>query len=287
MIKINISQTAINEFKDSVLANFKSDEIENINKILKQKLKDFKFNIDLEQLITLNYDKILDLNDFVATNKIEFKNDFSDLYKNKVTQKIRAKYVSNLDISTCPYCNRNYIVNFNKYGETTAQLDHFFNKSKYPHLAISIYNLIPSCYTCNQRKSSKDKKIYYPFKESFDDDVKFKIILQDANLKDNNSINLDCDITTNYEKAKNHIEVFNIKSLYNEHKDLAFELLQKSKIYNESYINELIKNYQGRIFGSKSELFRLITGSYTDTKDINKRPFNKLIKDISQQLKLF
>lgn len=90
----------------------------------------------------------------------------------------------------------------------------------------------------------------------------------------------------NKDKANEHLKIFNIKNLYNEHKDLVFELLQKSKIYNESYIDELVKNYEGSVFSDKNELLRLITGAYMDNKDINKRPFNKLIKDVSEQIGL-
>lgn len=161
MIKIDMPKVAINEFKDSVLANFEPNEVAHINKILKQKIKCFKFDINLSRLITLNYDEMLCLNDFITTHKIEFLN-FLD-YR-KVTQKIRVKHISNLNISVCPYCNRNYIINFDENGKTTAELDHFFSKSKYPYLAICVYNLIPSCHTCNQRKSDSSKEIYYLLK---------------------------------------------------------------------------------------------------------------------------
>lgn len=286
MIKIDMPKVAINEFKDSVLANFEPNEVACINKILKQKLKGFKFDVNLSRLITLNYDEMLCLNDFITTHKIESDAYFLSLYHRKVTQKIRVKHISNLNISVCLYCNRNYIINFDENSKTTAELDHFFSKSKYPYLAICVYNLIPSCHTCNQRKSDSSKEIYYPFKESFDDDVKFKITLEDASLNDKNSINLSYNIMKNKDKANEHLKIFNIKNLYNEHKDLVFELLQKSKIYNESYIDELVKNYEGSVFSDKNELLRLITGAYMDNKDINKRPFNKLIKDVSEQIGL-
>ena len=37
-----------------------------------------------------------------------------------------------------------------------CQFDHFYNKSKYPLLAISFYNLVPVCGTCNHTKGKND-----------------------------------------------------------------------------------------------------------------------------------
>ncbi|MHA4867254.1 HNH endonuclease family protein [Duganella sp. PWIR1] len=61
---------------------------------------------------------------------------------------------------TCPYCAQAYA--FTIYREDDSPgfrptLDHFLPKHKFPHLALSLGNLIPSCYTCNSNlKNSKD-----------------------------------------------------------------------------------------------------------------------------------
>ena len=70
------------------------------------------------------------------------------------------------------------------------------------------------------------------------------------------------------------------------HKDIAIELIQKTLIYNESYIDELYQNYEGTLFKNREDVLRLISGGYVEDKDINKRPLSKFIKDISEDLEL-
>lgn len=75
--------------------------------------------------------------------------------------------VSACNIDTCPYCNRNNVglasVRKVRNGRIVSdsvkgQLDHFFYKAKYPYLAISRNNLVPSCGDCNEspNKATED-----------------------------------------------------------------------------------------------------------------------------------
>ncbi len=103
-----------------------------------------------------------------------------DRFKNRGAHKwSRHKLISMMDIRVCPYCQRQYITNYkedNNY-KTTADLDHFYSQEKYPYLALSLYNFIPSCQICNSRMKgteefSLDKNIY-PHKEGFGKEYKF------------------------------------------------------------------------------------------------------------------
>jgi hypothetical protein len=78
----------------------------------------------------------------------------------------------------------------------------------------------------------------------------------------------------------------NISSLYQNHKDIVVELIQNAQIYNDSYIDELMINYEGSLFKNREDLLRLITCGYISDEDLHKRPLSKLIKDISEELKL-
>ena len=127
----------------------------------------------------------------------------------------------------------------------------------------------------------------FSFESAFDDDVKFNLKLIDSKFYyDKNSLEIEKKIIKNEEKANSHIETFNIQNLYNEHKDIALELIQKAQIYNESYIDELYQKYEGTLFKNREDVLRHITGGYIEDKDINKRPLSKLIKDISEELDL-
>lgn len=58
---------------------------------------------------------------------------------------------------TCPYCNQAYAFTVvrAKGKRVRPTLDHFLPKHRFPHLALSINNLIPSCYTCNSNLKHK------------------------------------------------------------------------------------------------------------------------------------
>lgn len=308
MIKINVSSKIIDNFRKQVLSNFYDErnqkiifkkeedkkvkwaiDINAINRLIKRKLKNYPKEIDLEKLITLNYKELCDLKDFIDKHKFftELNKTQKDYFYTLYQRLKKPEYINDLDITVCPYCNRNYIFNFKKSKslEATAQLDHFFDKSTYPYFSVSIFNLVPSCQTCNQRKSKKQTDIYHPFIESLNDDVKFGLKIKDSKFYyDKDS--LEIEIPKNIDKVNSHIETFNIQNLYNEHKDIALELIQKAQIYNESYIDELYQKYEGTLFKNREDVLRHITGGYIEDKDINKRPLSKLIKDISEELDL-
>ncbi len=200
-------------------------------------------------------------------------------------RKVWAKELVKYTTSVCPYCNRNYIANFSDYG-TTVELDHFFPKTKYPYLAINIYNLIPSCHTCNHQKNEKKLKIY-PYKDSLNNYILFTYTVHKLPLKiDNIKLNLKIINNTrkNRKKVNNYNNILHISDLYQNHKDTVLELIQKREIYPDSYIDELYRNYS--FFNNREDILRLITGGYVDDKDLGKRPLSKLIKDISKELEL-
>lgn len=242
------------------------------------KLKRYKDIFDL--LINDDIHKLIQIYGSINTDEKNY--DIYDDFRSKWAKKL----VELLNIKTCPYCNRNFVVNFD--NGTTVELDHFFPKNNYPYLAISLYNLIPSCHTCNHKKSTQKLKIY-PYKESFSDYMKFDYKAKKLPF---NESNIDLLIvkmknTRNYrKKINNYKRVLNISDLYENHKDIVLELIQKAEIYNESYLDELIQNYEGVLFKNREDLLRLITCGYITDDEIHKRPLSKLIKDISEELGL-
>ncbi|MGF1827446.1 hypothetical protein [Vibrio splendidus] len=102
-----------------------------------------------------------------------------DYERYRKTESCYNRYIKmKFDSATCPYCNENAVTiveNTNKKkGEFRLlfDLDHFYPKSKYPYLALSFFNHIPSCKICNTTyKGSKDFKIsthIHPFHRCFD-----------------------------------------------------------------------------------------------------------------------
>lgn len=231
------------------------------------------------------------------TNDVEIREELLlsfmlKLYKRFAARKGRKKYsaiefVDNLGITVCPYCNRTYIQTAkrdNKKAFRTCQLDHFFSKDKYPYLALSFFNLVPSCYACNHVKSNKDENLLSPY-ESFrtDDLLNFKWSPGDSSFRySKGRIDLKPSFTSQgrFSLQKN-FEVFGLEDLYKKHKDVVQEILMKGEIYSNEYIKSLVAQFPDLIT-SEEEAMRLVTGNYVLEEDFGKRPLAKLTRDIAK-----
>lgn len=204
-----------------------------------------------------------------------------------------------LDISVCPYCNRNWINTVEETDSgikiTNPQLDHFFSKAENPIFRLSFFNLIPSCETCNARLK-KDKKFEFnshlhPYANSYNE-VKFRIKAKDLDsywgIGKNYTIDLDYpdDIDENMKNmVRNNYDIFKIEEIYSDHFDIVSEIYLKKTISNDRYMELLMKQFPDSKL-SKEELYRLAFGNYYREEDYKRRPFSKLTKDIAKQLGL-
>lgn len=227
-----------------------------------------------------------------SLKKVFNYDNFSKTYGYQLSQK--------LSVNTCPYCNRNstYTIIKGKKGKTRPELDHFFNKSDYPYLGLSFYNLIPSCHICNHIKSDKIfslKDNIHPYVESFGEFIKFSIQPTDVcfihNLPSKFSIklkkanNLNPTDEEKFKRAKNNIDVLKIEDLLNEQKDYVSEIILKNHIYTEEYIDSIFSAYTN-LFTKESDLMRVLLSNYVTDEELGKRPLAKLTKDIAEELGL-
>jgi len=226
------------------------------------------------------------------SNKINLilKDIFEDFYKSKwdnIQGYNQYDFIKIHNINTCPYCNRNYISivdrDKNKENGIRPDIDHFFPKSIYPYLAMSFYNLIPSCQVCNHTKSSKDtykNKLLSPYEI---DENTFKLTYKFNYInfldKSYNTPNISVQFKNKDTKSE---EYFKLETLYRGHQDIVLELLIKRTIYTKSYIKELKQNFRF----TDDEIYRFLLCNYTKDEDLHKRPLSKLIKDISKELEL-
>ena len=196
-----------------------------------------------------------------------------------------------LQIDVCPYCNRQYIYTYQKETQkkNTAEIDHFRPKSKYPYLSCSLYNLIPSCHTCNSIKHDKDENIIYPYIESFgnvgkfqikrDDahDIKFPIIVQ--NLQPKVEIKeLEGDpLQSKIQKSK---EVLHLEEIYSKHQLDINDLLLRYNRYGVMKKKEISKNLEM----PESVIKKMILGIPLQIGHRRSYVLEKLKKDIIEQL---
>lgn len=220
---------------------------------------------------------------------------FETLY-NGFTKVIANEVLENLKIRTCPYCNRNYtfiVKSSCSTGEKTfttrPEFDHFYNKSQHPLLALSFYNLVPSCSICNHGKATENIGVN-PYFEGFQS--KFGICnKKDMTLLNINEIKLvksEADFSIGFIKPstseQQNIEELGLDVLYNKHKDYVMDLIDKSTSYGTLEQNQaFVDSFQG-IFRTPQEVFEFIWGKYLNEDTLENRPLSKLTRDILEQL---
>ncbi|MEM5569823.1 HNH endonuclease [Aliarcobacter butzleri] len=253
---------------------------------------------ELKEILCGNFEKLIEIKNKLGKkddNKIKsfFNYDKAKSTKfipliSKLQPKISNFFQENIEVHTCYYCNIDFINTFKKNNKTknAFTLDHVLEKADYPYLALSLYNLVPSCYVCNSKV--KDSKILFdefsPTNKDFDFDerVKFKSFISNVNLQIEKEQDFYIKLIENYSNKYNkYIKSLNLNDRYDYHKYKILEMIQKRREYPDSRIKELsnlTKKTQEEI---KQDLF----GIYT-SEDLHKRPLSKLIKDISEELEL-
>lgn len=106
------------------------------------------------------------------SEKAEYKKLFKYSQLSRINEnnpeKISYWLQRQLQVPVCPFCNRIYTTTLFRESVRPA-FDHFFPRSEYPYLAVSLFNLIPICDICNKAKSDRIDSIIYPYDESFDE----------------------------------------------------------------------------------------------------------------------
>lgn len=300
MIKINL------ENEEEILKNHVEKVQQYINFEVLQNRERIFIKQNIEYFLKAKPDEFEDVITKIKQNNIDKnrlkkafvggKNNGGSIGYSKFSAKGTTTYnaydlAQKLKVNVCSYCNRNYTFTIrNKSSKSTRpDFDHFYDKGTHPILALSFYNLIPSCILCNSRLKSTAKfsinTHLHPYKDSFNDYAKFKLkIINSMFFYDEKAFELKL-VTTDI-KAEKIKEDFALEVLYQEHKDIVLELIQKREIYPDSYIDDLFHQYEGTLFKNREDVLRHITGGYIEDKDINKRPLSKLIKDISEELDL-
>lgn len=101
-------------------------------------------------------------------------------YDADISSDIRGYFREKELVKFCPYCNTKPAThNVNAAGEVvdSYQLDHFYDKARYPLLSYSLFNLVPSDHTCNVTNKGvtefTDDYHINPHVAGFTDQIKF------------------------------------------------------------------------------------------------------------------
>ena len=242
--------------------------------------------------------KKIKLSDEQIKKASEILKNYNNYDKFSRSKEATYDFVNTVGARVCPYCNINYISPVfsdeeKAKGALRPDIDHYFYKFKYSEFQLCLYNLIPSCISCNERlkKNVDFKKIphIHPYFHDFDSIMKFCV-----NLKET----ADCFNEKNIEialvpqasaskplviRAENNVKTFKLKERYQLHADQAVDLLKKAKYYwkaKEKEINRLLFENSG----SASNLLSFVSMGRVlfpeKDCDINQVSLGKLKRDI-------
>lgn len=127
---------------------------------------------------------------------------------------------------------------------------------------LSFYNLVPSCHICNSNFKAKKEfnitKNIHPYIQGFSSDMVFSIKPRNINfINGNHSANRikfkkgNLSTWNNVKAVFENTSTFQLTKLYNMHKDYVDEIIQKSIIYNQDYINSLYQTFGRTLFKMK------------------------------------
>jgi len=216
------------------------------------------------------------------------------------TTKMKGLWLAKqVNIKACPYRNGQYTLYIDRSdgsGRAKFQFDHFFSKKRFPYLSISLYNLIPSCASCNLNKGEKQLALdthYHPYHTSLADVAEFvaKVPVKLEMLTTGKVKELDVPIIfrakfSNYTAlVDGHNDLFDIVSSYSRHVDIIHDLLYKAIVNNSAFKKDLM-NIRGLFNGDDELYYRYLIGNYSLKSQILERPLAKFTQDVARQFEL-
>lgn len=198
------------------------------------------------------------------------------------------------ETNACPYCNRQYTLTIEKKTRAGVvvdhiakpHFDHWYAQTTFPLLALSFYNLVPSCSVCNSSiKGSTLMQIsnhVHPYcqERGFEPSFKFRVLFtgdKDFELYTTKSK------TAAEEQMK---EDFFIEDAYKYHEQLEVaDLVNLYREHEETYLKKWMKATLRDLLPTKtvSEIIRMVFGAEIDATKQNDRPLSKLKKDLLEQ----
>ena len=208
--------------------------------------------------------------------------------------------INGIGLKVCPYCGQTYIgtVKYQrgsgKLHLAKAQIDHFLPKGKYPFLALSYANFIPSCPSCNlSHKHIEDvmddqgrMKIMSPY--DFDaTKFMFEFGLKNGGYMNDDNIEVktifDESTIQNRLLKEGYKSIMGIDKLYEYHNDVVMDILIKKAIgltSQQLYYNKGV----GIDDAFHKRYITAIYGYEPDPGQDKKRVMSKFIRDIVKQV---
>lgn len=244
-----------------------------------------------------NNDKFISFIKDVERRLISLNNAIAKIVDyNFLDSELRHLVLTRTGIEVCPYCNRQYITPYQKGTKvkSTADLDHFFPKSIFQLLSLSLFNFVPSCQICNSRfKLARSLEILYPYNSGFNNNAFFEVKLNsnstlESIIGKNTTFDLTINVSpscSNQVEIENSIRLFYLREVYQIHKDYVREILYKKHAYSDTYKGQLQQLFSDMNLGS-TEINLFLYGKDLNPVHLGKRPLSKLTYDIINSTKI-
>lgn len=192
-----------------------------------------------------------------------------------------------MNVWVCPYCNQQYVyaVHFENDGRYLGDLDHVIPKSEYPLFALSLWNLVPACKSCNQVFKSRHKEeILSPVEDGFGEDCIFKINFHSIDAIKSASLDFDVEWDNRAEKTEkknkigNNIALFKLNKIYGVHKREIQFILWKKYIYSNKQYLDSFRSMVSDI--GKIRMDEFCYGIDLSEEKLGEHPHAKMIHDI-------
>ena len=203
------------------------------------------------------------------------------------------KYVGMVDgLKSCVYCNANYSIT-DMHGRGYYDLDHWKPKSIYPYLCLCFFNLQPTCSSCNRHKSADEREYMGLYEDDSTKELEvmklqvtplsrlFYYLTHDANELEIKYLPASPEYNTMRDVMQDKLH---IEEIYEQHKDIAEEVLWKRLAYNRSYRVATTTTFGWKRMLSKHEVNRFILGTYDKPDEVHRRPMTKLVQDLAKDL---
>ena len=284
--RIILKNFGLSDINHEIAEGFRTDELQRVFTNIRTYLKSDWNQI---QQVASQYRKNCERTMLYYYVNKALKEPFGELYK-MMRDRMQDMVFEKLNIRTCPYCNRQYTFTLvpKTKGEpyTSPEFDHFFSKSQYPTLAISFYNLVPSCHCCNHGKGAKQLHLN-PYDRSFDGH--FYVCDNNKNVLDKNqllNIKDKAEVYITYQgdwREEEDIRTLGLDQLYAMHSDYVEEVIDRARAYNNLVNHELVDAFQGP-FTSSQAVYEFVWGRYLEIPEQERKPLAKFTKDILDQV---
>lgn len=201
-----------------------------------------------------------------------------------------------MDVNTCTYCNRQYTLTVDDVDANGAtidhlirpEFDHWFPQVAYPDLALSYYNLIPACHTCNSNLKNRQEMDLEHFVHPYIDrraGFRFSYVPTSDGYAVDIEREKDVD-DAYYEKVENTLRLFKLPQIYGAHSGLELkELLELAAEDHPDYITTLVNGVTAKLGVNEADAYRIVFGMEVEEDNYLKRPMSKFKSDVMRKIR--